>query len=590
MPREPVTFVEIDMERCTRTWGVGPCTAALSAEVPRKCFNTFGTCRVKDVPGAFASAPYTLRFCENRPGLPKGEVQLPFLERVSQITATVNIAGSDEKMSPLGRGATVKASFRDGPHNDLGLDPYRAERISGAAQFDGVGIIPGKEGTLFGKLRARWPHYTGRAFRILEGYLDGGAFTLEQTRHHVMTDWIGPDEDGLVQLEAKDPLSALADDRAVFPPASNGVLSANMAAGVGVVATLLAPGIGDAEYPASGRARIGSEILEYTRSGDVITTTARGLAGTSAATHSAGDTVQHVEFVNNERIDDFAERVALTVLPAALLPKATKWAPEISRWMPSVKLKTNIASPTGIAELLGSLAVLGVAIYWDDVAQEMALKPNRPPDGDTVYKLTERDNLKSVKSEDRNGDRLTEIYFWTVQIDPTKGAKDKSNYRRTSIFPDLEAKDSRAFGDTRIRHVVCRWFDDGADTVVSGLGRRLLARFRVAPRHLTVTLDPKDRTIPLAAVVEVTTRQFQDDYGQSLPTLMQVISREPTGTDGEVEYVLQAYQFAGRYGYATENTRPSYAASSAAQRARGMYACGTLTLKMSDGSEPYRAI
>jgi hypothetical protein len=587
MPREPVTFVEIDMDRCSRTWGVAPCTAAIGPEVRRKCFNTFATCRAKD---AFASAPYTLRFCENRPNLPKGEIYFPFLERVSQITATVNIAGSDDDMSPIGRRATVKVSFRDERHNDLGLDPYRAERISGAAQWGGVGYNPEPRGTFFGKLRARWPHYTGRPLRILEGYLDGGVFTLEQTRHYVLTDWIGPDEDGLVQLEGKDPMSALADDRALWPAPSNGVLSAAMAAGAGATATLRPAGIGNLEYPVAGRAKIGSEIFAYTRAGDVITATARGLAGTVDATHSAGDTVQHVEFVNGERIDDFAARVALTRLAPALVPKETKWAPEITRWMPAVRLTTHVATPTGIAEILGSLAVLGVSIFWDDVAQEMALKPNRPPDGDPVYRLTERDNLKAVAAEDRNEDRLTQINFWTVQIDPTRGARDTGNYRRVSVFPDLEAKDTRAFGDDRIRNVLCRWFDEGADTVVSGLGRRLLGRFRVAPRHLTVRVDPKDRTIPLAAVVEVTTRQLQDDTGASLPTLMQVISREPTGAGGDVEYVLQAYQFAGRYAYATENTRPNYLASSEAQRARGFYACDPVTLKMSNGEEPYRAI
>ena len=590
MPREPVTFVEIDMDRCTRVYGTVPCTASLSAERPRKCFNTFGTCKVKDVVGAFSSAPYTLRFCENRPGLPKGEVYLPFLERVSQITATVNIAGSDENMGALGRRATVKASFRDAPHNDLGLDPYRADRISGAAQWGGVGYDPAKKGTFFGKLRARWPHYAGRPMRILEGYLVDGAFVLEQTRFYILTDWIGPDDDGLVQIEGKDPLSALADDRALFPAPSNGALAAAMAAGVGVVATLTPAGIGDLEYPVSGRARIGSEILSYTRVADALTTTGRGLAGTAAAAHSVGDTVQHDEFVDNERIDDFVYRVCVSSLPAALLPKVTKWEPEVSRWMPSVKLKTNIATPRGKAEILGSLAVLGVSIFWDDVAQEMALRVNRPPDGDMVYQLTERSHLKAVEMEDRNEDRLTEINFWTVQIDPTKGWKDKNNYRRVSVFPDLEAMDSRAFADQRIRNVFCPWFDDGADTIVSGLGKRLLARFKTAPRRVKGRVDPKDRAIPLAAVAEVTTRQFQDDIGESLPALMQIISREPTGAGGDVDYVLQAFQFAGRYAYATENTRPNYAASNAAQRARGMYACNTATLKMSNGDEPYRAI
>lgn len=589
MPREPFTIVEIDMDRCIRTWGTAPCTAALSADVPRKCFNTFGTCRVKDVVGAFSSTPYTLRFCEPRPNLPKGLGLLPFLKSVSQITATVNIAGSDDKLGPLGRTATARARFQDAPHNDQGVDPYRLERISGAAQFGGAGVVPGKVGTFFGRLRARWPHYSGRAMRFLEGWIDGGVFTLQQTRHYVLTDWAGPDDDGEVELEGKDPLSALADDRALWPPPSKGVLAAAIT-NVATSATLSPAGIGNLDYPASGRARIGGEILSYTRVADALTITARGLAGTVAAAQNAGDTVQQVDWVNEERPDDFAYRVAVTRLPASLLPKVTKWAPEISRWMPSVRLQRHISQPTGIAELLGSLAVLGLSIFWDDVAQEMAMKPNRPPDNDAVTKLTAKGHLKALKLEDRNGDRLTQINFWTVQSDPTRSATDKGNYRRTSAFPDLDSMDARAFGDQRIRNVFCPWFNNGADTIVSGLGRRLLSRFKTAPRHLTVMVDPKDRAVPLAAVVELTAKAVQDDYGDSLPTLMQVISREPSGAGGDVEYTLQAYQFAGRYAYATENTRPSYLASSAAQRARGFYACDPVTLKMSNGEEPYRAI
>lgn len=584
MPREPVTLVEIDLDRCARTWGTAPCTAALSGDVPRKCFNTFGTCKAK---AAFLSAPYTLRFAEPRPGLPKGEILFPFLDKVSQITATVNIAGSDESLGPLGRRATVKVTFQDAPHNDFGLDPYQAERISGAAQWGGVGYDPGARGTFFGKLRARWPHYTGRPLRILEGYLDGGTFTLEQTRHYILTDWTGPDEGGRVQLEAKDPISALADDRAVWPPVSPGVLAAAITAG-DLAATLSPAGIGDAEYPASGRAKVGSEILSYTRAGDAITITGRGVANTTAAAHEAGDTFQHVEWVNEERLDDFVYRVASTVLAPAHLPKATKWTPAISRWMPSIRLQTHIA-PTGISKLLGSLSVLGVSIFWEDVAQEMALVPDRPVDNDTIYTLTDRDHIKAAKIEDRNGDRLTELYFWTVQIDPTKGNDDKGNFRRTSLFADLDAKDDRAFGDTRLRHVVCRWFDNGSDIVVGTLGKRLLSRFVNAPRRLVLTVDPKDRTIPLAAVVEVTTRLLQDETGASNPQFWQVISREPSGPGGDVELVLQAYTFGPRYAYATEDTRPTYLASTRAQRLRGMYACDPVTLKMSNGDDPYRA-
>ena len=122
------------------------------------------------------------------------------------------------------------------------------------------------------------------------------------------------------------------------------------------------------------------------------------------------------------------------------------------------------------------------------------------------------------------------------------------------------------------------------------LGRRLLRRLNTPPVHLVGGVSAKDRAIPLAAVARVTSTVAEDVTGDSPPMQMQVISREPSGAGGRVEYVLQAYQFAGRYAFATENGRPVYTASTPAQRARGMYACDPATLKMSNGDEPYLAI
>lgn len=585
MLRELFQIVEIDMDRCTRVFGVGSCTAALSSSVAHKCFNTFGTCAVKP---AFISAPFTLRFCENSPSMPKGQGLFPFLKSVSQITATVNIAGSDDKMGPLGRTATVSVTLQNAPFHDRGLDPYQAERVSGAAQFGGAGYDPGARGTFFGKLRARWPHYTGRPLRVLEGYIEAGAFVVERTRHFTLTDWVGPDDKGVITLKAKDPLSALADDKAVIPEASKGVLTTDIDA-VSLGPLTLQPVGAGAAYPASGRACIGAELVNYTRAGDVVTLTGRGVRRSSAASHAAGDTFQEVLAVENMRIDDFAELLARKKLPAALVPKATKWKPEVDRWASSVRLDTDIL-PTGIAKLLGELAVLGVSIFWDDVAQEMALRVNRPPDLDQVYELSDLGQLTAASVQDRNEDRLTELYFYSVQRDPTKTATSADNFDRLAAIADSDAMDARAYGDSHIRKVFCRFFNRGADPVIRMLGRRLLSRFNTAPIRLRATVSVKDRNIPLAAVVRVASDVFEDATGQSAPRLMQVISREPTGEAGEVEYILQAFQFGGRYGFATENARPSYTASTDEQRARGMYACNPVTLKMSNGDEPYRAI
>lgn len=584
MLHDALTVVEIDMDRCTRSWGVGPCTAALGPLAARKCFNTFQTCKAKP---AFLSAPRTLRFCEARAGLPVGLGAIPILEKVSQITATVNIAGTDESMSALGRTATVTVNLRNVPNADIGLDPYHAERISGAAQADGIGYDT-LRGTLLGRLKAIWPHYSGRALRILEGRIEAGAFVVEETRHYTLTDWVGPDDKGGVSLKAKDPMSALDDDKAVLPAPSPGVLVADMTE-VAATATLSPAGSG-ASYPDSGRAKIGSELVNYTRVGDVLTLTGRGVRGTRAATHKAGDSVQDVLVVQAMRIDDLAELLITARLPAALVPKAAKWAPEVTRWAPSLRLTSDVCEPTGIKKLLAELAVLGVSFFWDDVAQEVALRVNRPVDDDEIYDLTDAGHLLDASLADRNEKRLTEVLFFTVQNDPTRSATSADNFDRVMQIADTDAMDPRAFGDRKIRKIFCRWFNDGADPVVLMLGRRLLRRLNTAPAHLTGGVSVKDRTIPLAAVARVRSGVVEDVTGASPDVLMQVISREPSGAGGRVEYVLQSYQFAGRYAFATDNARPVYTASSDAQRARGLYACDPVTLKMSNGEEPYRAI
>lgn len=586
MPRDPLTIIEIDIDRCTLNWGVGACTAALAANSPRKCFKTFGTCKAK---GAFSSAPFTIRLCEPRGNLPPGLGLIPVVEDISQITATVNIAGTDESLGPLGRTATVTVTCTDPPHDGLGIDPYWAERISGAAQFDGIGYPPGDFGTLWGKLKAWWPHFAGRAMRVVEGWIEDGAFVEEASRAYILSEWTGPSDKGRIQLKAKDPLSQLNDDKLVEPPVSRGVLAADISA-VAATATLAPAGIGDTDYPAAGRICFGSEMADYTRTGDVLTLTARGVRGTKAATHSTGDTAQQVLVIDGWRIDDLVEYLASRKLPAEYLPKVTKWAPEVSRWAPSIKLTTDIAKPEGVAKLLGELAVLGVSIFWDDVAWEMGFKINRPIDNDLVYPLSDFGELLTTSVEERDDKRLTNIFFYTVQLDPTRSATSSDNFARLTDISDGEALDPRAFGDARIRRIFCRWLNNGADAVVRVLGRRLLRRLNTAPKRLTAEVAPKDRQIPLAAVCPVQTDVMQDDIGRPLAQNMQLISRAPTGHGGKVQLVLQAYQFAGRYAYATENTRPDYVASSEAQRARGMYAADPFTLKMSNGDEPFLAI
>ncbi len=213
--REPFSWIEIDMDGCGRVFGQGDCPAALGVgDVQRKCFNTFATCRAK---AAFLhdKAFRTLRICEPRANLPKDGTWFPMLQSVSEEPGRVNIAGSDDDMAALGRRATMKATVSDAPYHDRFLDPYQAERVSGAAQIDEPGYDPSARGTLWGKTVARWPYYAGRPIRRCLGYLVNGQIVDVKKRHYVLTSRSGPGTSGSVSFEAADVLDLAKNEKAV---------------------------------------------------------------------------------------------------------------------------------------------------------------------------------------------------------------------------------------------------------------------------------------------------------------------------------------------------------------------------------------
>lgn len=590
MDSEPVSWVEFDVDGCSRTFGVAPCTAALSVLVKRKCYNTFATCR--DRPNFDRIAQFrTLRFCQPRSNMPKGATYFPALVSISEQSSTVNIAGSDDDMSALGRRATVRVGLVDFPYHDRLTDPYQSERVSGTAQNDEPGYDPGERGTFFARLKRRWPYYAGRPFRVINAQITGGVLTNLVTRHYVITDMTGPDDDGRVSFEASDILDLAKNEKAVAPKPSNGALFSNIGAGLPESFTLQPTGIGNSEYPASGRALIGSEIVAYTRVGDVVTLATRGVAKSLAATHSAGDTFQQVLYVNLSRVDTLIRTLLVDYagVTPAFVPTA-KWTAEISRWLPDLLLEAHIVKPTGVSTLIGELSILGISVWWDSALQEIGLKANRPPAEDVVYALSDDANIKAISVEDRDEKRLTQIHFASVMSDPTKSNTSKENYDRLFVTPDLAQERAEAFGGARIREVLCRWLNQGNNDLIRTLSQRLLARFKTSPQHFTILLDAKDTAIGLTDVLQVTTRSAQNETGKPEVQLLQVIERSEPQPGHEIRIVAQAYQFSLRFALIGPDSLPVYSAATAQQRRTYGFIGADIEPAFTDGSDYYRIV
>lgn len=575
-----VSWVEMDFDFCTLTWGVGDCPAAFGSGVFRKCYNTFPTCPVK---GAYDKGTNTLRFIEPSYAV-KGGNYIPALVKVGGYEQEVNIAGFSNKIGGLGVRASVEVVIRDFPTRDVLTDKYWEERMSGDAQTDESGYDPLDRGTFWNKFKARVPNYAGRSLRIIYGhYDDAGDLVADTTRHYVMDELVGPNQRGEVTIKVKDILALADDNKALAPRQTVGRVLADMAV-IDTSFTLSPVGIGDLEYAASGEVTVGSEIMSFTRSGDVMTVV-RGMKGTQAATHAANDTVQQAYVVSLVRADQVIYDLLVTYgnIPSSYITFAD-WQAEFNRWGASMFLSATICKPTGVSKLIGEINQLGITVWWDEVAQKIRIKLNHPPD-ELPVPWTDRKNIISITTEDNDDERATRVMLRTVQADPTKDLNN-DNFLRDYITIGVAEESPDFYNGSRTQTIVTRWLNQGADSAAKIITSRLLKRYKFAPVTYNVKIDIKDDP-SLTDVIDLNTYLGTDVTGKIVPKLTQVYYRIDDKNGSSVNVKLQSYQFDGRYGLIAENTRPVYNSSSAAQKLKGSYFVGP-TLLFDDASGPYQ--
>lgn len=520
--------------------------------------------------------------------MPKGDGWLPVLSRVQTSSASVNIAGADPDLSGLGRQASLSFEVSDHAWHERGLDPYLDARISGAAQFSGVGHNPADQGLLWTKLKARWPFYADAPVRYIRAYLVNGALTETKTTHFYLKEWDGPNKAShsfscLGVLDFANKKTALA------PKPSTGRIDLDMTVDATTI-TVTPTGAG-AAYAASGLVYIGREIMAFDRAGDVFTVT-RGQRGTTAATHSQGDTVQEVLTFRNASIGTFVHTLVedYTDTPADYLSSTIKAAnnAEVARWGASVRIYTDIVAPTPVANLLAEVSDLGCSVWGDDEARAINIKMNRPIDGEAVVSVNSR-NIKDISQEDNDEKRLTQVLFCAKRNDVTKFSNDPADYAIKILTVDVDAYNDHG-GKVRTRTICTRLLDQGDETTVSIAGTRLLRRFRVSPKAITIKLDASMGAIGLTDAIECTHADLADGDGLAKPTLVQVTQkREPTPYH-DVELLCQLFQFDGRFGFIMPDGSPVYGSATDEDKSTGAYILGDAEEAFPDGAEPYRII
>ena len=523
--RQPFNYVELELDFCANVAGVAPCTAIETGDA--KCFNTFASCNDT---ANFNKTTKIYRFCSpNGARVPVGLDAIPCLKSISLSPAQIDAKNG------MGLRASCDIRLQDFPHDDIRIDPY----------VNGRTYIPINQGTYFGKLKARNPFYNARIMRVYTGFLNtDGSFSANkfERRTFVIEAWDGLDALGVTRIMGKDVLKLASDERAVCPKPSVGKLNLDMTA-IATSFTVTPSGVG-ADYDASGYVRVGSEVMSYTRSGDVFTVV-RGQRNTLAATHKQLDTVQ----LCKEYAAQKAQNIVYDLLTnfanvsTSYIDKSA-WDAEQVGYLPRL-YNALITTPTGVSKLITELSEqVGFFLYWDEVLEKIVFRAIRPNSGsEQITALTSEYNLlaDSLKLKDIVDDRVNEVWVYYGVLDPSKNLSDDANYSNLYVASNVADQSDVQNRDIRIKKILSRWITDRAAAIE--LGQRYLERFALAPVEADFMLDAKDSNLKLCDFVTIESKQKQDFTGSPLELLLQITKRVEKQTGTTWAFVARQFAF-----------------------------------------------
>jgi hypothetical protein len=511
-----LVYVEFDQPFCGNVYGSSPCTAAVGVTGAAKCFNSVLSCQDRV---NYVDAPVTLRFAQSGAQyLPSSIEAIPSVTNWSVSPSIISL-GED-----LGLRAELRVSLKDHPWPDTGPggDPYVDER-----SYD-----PFKQGTYWGKWRARVRFMRGRSIRLIKGHL-GQSLDEMETRHFVIEHIDGPNADGSVTIIAKDPLKLADGDRAQCPVASRGYLQAEITNSE-TTATLAPSGIG-VEYPSSGYVAIaGSEICSFTRSGDVLTIV-RAQYGTEARAHAAEDSVQLCkEYIGQDAADIIADQFEnFAHIDPAYIP-ITDWQAETAAYSGRV-FSTLIAQPTDVAKLVSELIQqAALSIWWDEIERKIRLRTLRPIATDAEIFGPDTMLHGSFRSREQADKRVSQVWLWFGQRNPLKPVDDQENYRSVAVIADADAEAD--YGVPAIKKIFSRWIAAFGRSSAERTCALILGRYRDPPRRFNFSLfEAQAANVFAGQGYQVNFWNLQNDEGETEPVPIQITRFAPKAGEVEIE-------------------------------------------------------
>lgn len=496
-----IEVFELDVPSCTLEYGV-TCSAQIGVTGEYKCFNSPGSCQV---PIEFEPETKTIRWVSNSEAYAAAQI--------NAIPALLSAEVSPQKLKPgesLPKSERCNIALKDHPHNDYGFDPYIDERD----------YNPFEVGLFLGRFAARWPNPVGYPARYKVGtYTENFPDDLE-TAHYVV-DKVTRAMGG-VQFSLKDALTFSDNKKALCPRPSNGILAADISDVAGSL-TLDPPGIGDT-YASSGYATIGGkEFVSFTRSGDVITLTGRGLRESDQKAHEEGSTFQQAAHLNGNIATILAQILDFTETPQDYYDsdQQAKWQAEAAEFASEI-LEAFIAAPTGVETLINHLMTEMALNIWTDVYnKKIEMRKIRPQPAVTDYS---EDNLKDLMPDTDNDSRIDTVYIHYGRVNPVEKINEFKNYVGHILRVDDDPKQAINQNTPAIKEIYSIFIPSTLRTTASNTANLIVKRNNKLLKMAMGKTTPEFAS-NLSDVVNLRSIYYQDDRGFVAPsTPMQIIS------------------------------------------------------------------
>lgn len=520
--RRMVRGCEIESDRCARSYGAAPCTAALGITGEEKCFNTFATCQ--DPSNYALDIPMTLRFIEPSGANPKELLAIPAIRSMQHSSARLRPS------KDLGERAQVTIVLDDFKYNDLYTDPYAIERRTGAARNDGIGYNPEERSTYFAKWRERNPYFFGRALRTFQGTVEQALadpvnLSQMEVRHYIQESTSGPTSGGQFTIIAKDVLKLADDERAQAPVANTGELSADISESA-TSATI----VGDeTQYSTSGYLAIGREIFWFTRSGSTLTFSGRGTHwGTPATAHSDGDVIQQCLWFDAQKPSAITETLleSYAGVDSSLIPTSA-WTIENDNHIG--KLYTRlIPKPTPVRQLLSELSEqAGFYIWTDERVPEIKFRAVRQPSSSPLL-ITPEGHIKegTFNIAEQPKKRRSQVWLFFNTIDATDKETEDRNYASRIVTTDADSESAFAYGRPAIHKIYGSWLPANGKTIAEAVADRIIARYVDPPRRIVFEMPWNDDEVQIGEVYDIESDLMPDSTGLRTARRILVLGRE----------------------------------------------------------------